>query len=96
MKNRLHFNFNLDDETELSFVISEYGVPDCRGRRLARKLGWKGNGVVRAANGIANYVANKTTAIACRLDGKIETARQYEAICDRIYTQDLQPLVEVW
>lgn len=96
-KGRLHFNFNLDDEVELDFVRTEYGIlQGCRGRRLAAKLGWSGKGSSRAANAVANYVWNKLTAMQCRRAGKIQEAKQYEDICDRIYTQDLQPVVEVW
>lgn len=94
---RLHFNFNLDDEVELDFVKNEYGIlQGCRGRRLARKLGWRGKGSTKAANGVANYVANKLVAMAHRRRGQIATAIEYEAICERIYSRDLLPRVEVW
>lgn len=32
-----------------------------------------------------NYAVNKAVAMACRIEGKIEEAREYESICDRIY-----------
>lgn len=96
-KGRLHFNFNLDDEIDLDYVKQEYGIlQGCRGRRLAKKLAWNGKGSTKAANAVANYVWNKLTAMTQRRAGNISVALQYEAICERIYKQDLQPLVEVW
>jgi hypothetical protein len=96
-KGRLCFNFNLDDEVELDYVKNEYGIlQGCRGRRLARKLGWSGRGSAKAANAVANYVWNKLTAMECRRQGAIDVALMYEGICERIYSRDLQPLVEVW
>ena len=36
---------------------------------------------------LANYAANKATAMRCRLEGNIQTALKYEQICDRIYNE---------
>lgn len=42
-------------------------------------------GCVRATRDIAHYAMNKAVAMELRAAGDIETARSYEAICDRIY-----------
>jgi hypothetical protein len=44
-----------------------------------------GTGTMRAVADLANYAANKATAMACRERGQIQTAMQYESICDSIY-----------
>ena len=42
-------------------------------------------GYVSATYDLANYAINKSVAIGCRLNGKIDTALKYEADCDLIY-----------
>lgn len=42
-------------------------------------------GCRRIVADLANYAANKATAMRNRLDGNIETALQYESICESIY-----------
>lgn len=42
-------------------------------------------GYVRATRDLGCYVSNKATAMRCREVGQIETALQYERICDSIY-----------
>jgi hypothetical protein len=54
--------------------------------RCYRDLGISGKGAKRAAGDVANYAANKATAMQCRLRGDIQTAIMYESICDRIYS----------
>jgi hypothetical protein len=44
-------------------------------------------GYVQATRDLRNYAWNKATAMACRLEGKIDTAIAYENICDRIYNE---------
>lgn len=44
-------------------------------------------GYVKAAHALANYAANKATAMKCRKDGKIAEAQMYEGICGRIYEE---------
>lgn len=46
------------------------------------------------ARAMRNYLWNKSTAMGCRLRGEIQTALQYEAICDRIYGE--LPAVARW
>lgn len=48
-------------------------------------FGHSGIGTKLAAKALANYAANKGTAMACRTRGDIQTALQYEKICDSIY-----------
>lgn len=74
---------NLDDECTVATWIATFGT--MRGRRLANRLGLKGKGSARSASDLANYAWNKHTAIACRKEGTIQAALQYEAICDRIH-----------
>lgn len=42
-------------------------------------------GQFKHTRNIRNYLWNKLTAISLRVEGNIESARQYEAICERIY-----------
>jgi hypothetical protein len=44
-------------------------------------------GFVRATKDLRNYAWNKITAMACRVDGRIDAALAYERICDRIYAE---------
>lgn len=96
MKTATKFNssWNLDDEMECETFIETYGTT--RGMRLAHKLGFTGTNARRAANALSNYAWNKHTAVNCRRKGDITTALQYEAICDRIYSQDIQPIIDCW
>lgn len=85
---------NLDDEQELEEFLESY--EPSRGRQLANLLGFKGNRSVEAANGLMNYAQNKRAARLCRSAGTIESALGYERICDRIYRENIQPLIECW
>lgn len=42
-------------------------------------------GYVRATRDLANYAANKATAMKCRAFGDIGSAQMYESICERIF-----------
>lgn len=42
-------------------------------------------GYKSATKRLANYAANKATAMSCRLSGDIRAAIVYETICERIY-----------
>jgi hypothetical protein len=42
-------------------------------------------GYVAATRALANYAANKSTAMRCRAKGEVQTAIMYEEICERIY-----------
>lgn len=46
-----------------------------------------GKGTRRATADLANYAANKATAMRCRETGDIPGALMYEGIADRIYTK---------
>jgi len=87
-------DINLDDPEEVETFIAEHGR--CKGRTLANALGFKGTGATKAANALSNYAYNKQTAMDCRLKGDITDALRYEAICDRIYKEDIQNTVECW
>jgi hypothetical protein len=80
-------SLNLDDETTVETWIAHFGT--LRGRRLANLLGFTGTGAVSRANALSNYAWNKSTAISCRKRGDIATAQSYEAICDRIFKDDI-------
>jgi hypothetical protein len=76
---------NLDcPNTVESFIKRHFTI---KGRRLANILGLKGKGSTKCADLISGYVWNKYTAMLMRKQGKISIALQYEAICDRIYSQ---------
>lgn len=86
-------DLNLDDPTELESFLA---IEPARGRLLANMLRFKGRFAVRAANGLMNYAQNKRTANLLRSYGEIQQAQGYEAICDRIYKEDIQPLIKCW
>lgn len=54
-----------------------------RNQRFLLPAGAKG--CRRIVSDLANYAANKATAMRSRLDGNIETALKYESICESIY-----------
>ena len=81
------FPYNLDDEEEVYRFIKEFGT--ARGRRLANLLGWTGPNSTISAYAVSNYAWSKSTAIACRKRGAVVEALVYEAICDKIYKEDL-------
>ncbi len=85
---------NLDVEPDCCDFLAEF--EPARGRRLANLLGFKGRHSVRAADALMNYAQNKRAAFMCRKRGSIQTALQYEKICDRIYREDIQLLVQCW
>ena len=85
---------NLDDQQELEHFLAS--AEPARGRLLANMLRFKGRFAVRAANGLMNYAQNKRAANLLRSYGEIQQAQGYEAICDRIYKEDIQPLIKCW
>ena len=85
---------NLDCPNDLEQFLKSY--EPARGRVLANRLEFAGKGSAKAANALMNYAQNKRTAIACRKFEKIPSALRYEEICDRIYKEDIQPLIECW
>lgn len=55
-------------------------------RKIAQRLfPDHADGRVRAVKDIKNYCWNAITARHLRVDGNIQTAMEYESICDRIY-----------
>lgn len=87
-------DLNLDDESECSEFIKKHGTG--KGRWLANRLGFKGEGSAKGATALSCYAWNKITAFHCRKRGEINTALVYEEICDRIYKEDIQPFIECW
>lgn len=85
---------NLDDPEEAEKFVEEHGTT--RGRRLANLLGFKGKGAEAAAGALSGYAWNKVTALSCRKRGDIEAARKYEAICDWIYSDDIEGKIKCW
>lgn len=79
---------NLDgmSQEELwTFFTSCKGVrPITRARKLFPSMP---KGFVRATKSLANYAANKSTAMVCRARGEINSALMYEGIADRIYNE---------
>ena len=87
-------DINLDSDIEANEFVHKHG--NIRGRMLAKRLGFKGRYAVRAANALSNYAWNKLTACSLRENGQIADAMRYEHICDKIYREDIQPLIICW
>ena len=85
---------NLDTVDEAENFINKYNTS--KGRSLANKLKLKGKGSSKLATALSNYAWNTYTAQRCRLQGRIETALQYENIADRIYKDDIKPVCLCW
>lgn len=77
--------FNLDCEHDVELFIEKHG--NTKGRRLANSLGMSGRQSSKIANLFSGYAWNKVTAIELRKNGNIQTAIQYEEVCDRIYSR---------
>jgi len=82
---------NLDAMTtdELQELIAKIGNgvrPIAAARQLFADAP-SATGIVHACIGYRNYAWNKLTATQLRLDGKVNSALSYEAICDRIYAE---------
>lgn len=56
-----------------------------RGRQTKALFPAGGTGTRTATGSLANYAANKATAMTCRLRGDIAAALVYERIADGIY-----------
>src|SRR5438552_9983155 len=81
-------DLNLDSECEEDLWAFWKRTNRTRPIAFARQLfPNREKGYVRATKNLGHYAANKATAQQCRLEGNIETARSYETICDRIYTE---------
>lgn len=88
------FEGNLDDEEEANAFLKEHTT--ISGRRLARRLGFVGQGSVHAASALSAYAWNKRVAANLRKRGEISSALVYETICDRLYRDDIQPNIQCW
>lgn len=56
-----------------------------RGRGSRQLFPEGGKGTQVATSDLATYAINKASAIACRLDGRINAAMSYEDFADRVY-----------
>lgn len=72
---------NLDNMTIEG--LWEFYAEGKRIRLFAKEYGL----TVRDAKQYRAYAANKAVAMTCRIEGKIEEAREYESICNRIYAR---------
>ena len=94
---KFQIDINLDDEQEcVEFLRTHMIHPGPSGRRLSNKLGFKGRGAGLAAKALWNYAMNRQVAFTTRREGRITTALQYEAICDRIYRDSIRNKIECW
>lgn len=76
-------NFDAMDKDELMGFWFKYQHAT---RVQAEELiGDRRRGFTVVVKQLANYAANKGTAVACRLKGDIQAALVYESICDSIY-----------
>jgi len=73
---------NLDSVT-IEYLWKLYKEIDSNVRVSAKKYGL----TVRDAKSYRAYAVNKATAMTCRIEGEINTALEYERICDRLYNQ---------
>lgn len=76
---------NLDDYSTESADLFAFWAKHQAGRRSRDLFPDKPAGARRATADLANYAANKGTAMDCRRRGDIQTAQMYESICERIY-----------
>lgn len=78
-------NFNPDGMTQAEIKEwIEFIGPGVR-PRVAKQWFPGMDGQFQHARSVRNYLWNKLTAMDCRVEGKIQEALQYEAICNRIY-----------
>lgn len=87
-------DINLEDKEEVDSFISSYGKVESN--LIAERLELHGEGSVELADALLNYAWNKRDAIFCREYGDIESAIQYENICDSIYSKDIIPVCDCW
>jgi hypothetical protein len=85
---------NLGDPEECKAFVASHGT--MTGRALANRLGFRGRGAARAATALSCYAWNSFTAINLRTAGNIDRALHYEAICDRIYKNDIKTIIRCW
>jgi hypothetical protein len=94
MPEKLYFKFrrslapmtnvpNLDNDNSLDLM--EFWNKHQNGRRYRDLFPKGGRGTKIATEKLADYAANKAAARSCRLNGQIDTALNYERICDLIY-----------
>ena len=91
---KFSFDINLDCPNDLRDFLNFNGMRT--GRELAGKLGFEGEGSVRAANALIDYAWNKSTAKNFRKLGYIESSLCYEEICDSIYDNEISGKIECW
>lgn len=65
--------------------LMKFWSKHARGHHYALLFPGKPLGCLRATADLANYASNKATAIECRKRGDVQTALEYEGICERIY-----------
>lgn len=83
-------DLNLDsmEYDQLVDFASRFVGHGVRPIRAARELfPDKPTGYVESTRLLRSYAWNKATAVSLRLAGNIDSAIQYENICDRIYTE---------
>ncbi len=78
---------NLDDSmTAAELFAWSHTIGHATKAQRIELFGNSGKGTKLAAKALANYAANKGTAMQCRARGDIATAQMYESICERIYS----------
>ena len=92
---KFKLDINLDDEQEASEFVAKYQFFNTR-REVAKAMGLKGKGAHKLAGELHSYAFYKVNAIKYRKAGSIADALRYEAICDRIYSEGIQPHCECW
>lgn len=76
---------NLDDTFHDSDQLMAFWAKHQSGRQYRDIFPDGGKGTKRAVADLANYASNLATARQCRARGDINTAKSYEAICEKIY-----------
>jgi hypothetical protein len=65
--------------------LMEFWMRHQNGRNSKQLFPKIGSGSIRSTRSLANYAANKSTAMQCRINGDIAGAQMYESFCERIY-----------
>jgi len=82
----MDYNFDAMDAEDLWAFWQK--IETIRPIRFARTLfPDRPKGYVTATIALGCYASNKATAMQCRLRGEIQTAINYEGICERIYNR---------
>lgn len=92
---KFNLDINLDDEQECSEFVLTYDP--CSDGVIAQYLGISNekDGVL-LANRLMQFARRRWKAFDLRRAGAIQDALKLEAECDKIYSEDIQPVCNCW